>query len=410
MNAEKLSRAIGEIDAKYIEEAEGFTRTKKQIFLRRAVAMAACLAIFVSVLFSGNFLYLMAQAPGGFTIMGETKKPSWSFGSSSATMPSLRYWDGAVKVKAYVNEGTYKPGEAFEIYLELGRYTGTYVGDVGNCNLVIEVSTEEFFVESSYGKIKNGELIIEDYTSGTNETADVIKLTFTPNFEKDWASGKIGLRVMLEPENINDFISRADEYMVKTFSFPRGEHWTESFIDNGRVTVSSEGFKYAFDGVEMWLAKNSDMLLEKMIMNHYDTWRISGREFMRIYYEYLYSDNVFASVTQYMEAEKTFKFEYISKNIRYEKTEFISNDEIWAISQEIWNYDHPGELPEKQMKRAQLFLEYMLETGVITEAEYKNELIWLSEASTVGNMQAAYPGKIGDYAHKLRKYIYTHRD
>jgi hypothetical protein len=111
-----------------------------------------------------------------------------------------------------------------------------------------------------------------------------------------------------------------------------------------------------------------------------------------------------------MEAEKTLKFEYISKNIRYEKTEFISNDEIWEISQEIWNYDHPGELPEKQMKRAQLFLEYMLETGVITEAEYKNELIWLSEASTVGNMQAAYPGKIGDYAHKLRKYIYTHRD
>ena len=79
MMAEKISRAIGEIDDKYIEEAASFSRSKKQIFMRRVCALAACLAIIVGTVFSGNFLYLFSQAPGGFTLIDTHKKSFFDF-------------------------------------------------------------------------------------------------------------------------------------------------------------------------------------------------------------------------------------------------------------------------------------------------------------------------------------------
>ena len=121
MNAEKLSRAIGEIDGKYIEEAASFKRTKKQIFLRRAAALAACIALVVSVLFSGNYLFLLAQAPGGFTLIDTHKKPLFDFSfGAGATSPMPPYWTKALYAKVYSKKGVYKTGENIEIYFELG--------------------------------------------------------------------------------------------------------------------------------------------------------------------------------------------------------------------------------------------------------------------------------------------------
>ena len=407
MNAEMISRAIGEIDDKYIEEAANFKRTKKQIFLRRAAALAACFALIVSVLFSGNFVFLLAQAPGGFTLVDTHKKPLFDFsfgaGATSAMPP---YWAKALYAKVYGKKGVYKTGENVEIYFELGMAREV----LGGGDLIIGIDGGDFAMESSYGKIEDGRLIIEDFTmeNYSKEEPLCFKLAFEPKFANDWASGRIRIFFDFRFDDFDGFIAKAEEYMGKfPSSYP---NWKNDFFKGNLLELENTGFDYACDGVEMWVASRTDMLLEKMLMNHYDTWRISGQEFMRIYYEYLYSDNVFASVTQYMEEEKTFKFEYISKNIRYEKKEFTSNDEIWALFREIENYDHSGELPEKQIKMAELLLGYMLETGVITREEYENELIWLSEAGSVGNSQAAYPGKIGNYAHKLQKYIYTHTD
>ena len=411
MIAEKISRAIGEIDDKYIEEAASFSRSKKQIFMRRICALAACLAIIVSTVFSGNFLYLFSQAPVGFTLIDTHKKSffDFSFGAEKTSAVPV-YWKGALYAKVYSKDGVYKTGENVEICFELGAAREV----LGGGDLIIEIDGGDFSAESSYGKVDGGKIIIEDFTSEnySKEEPLCFKITLKPEFKDDWASGRIRIFFGFRFDDFEGFIAKADEYMSK---FPSSHpNWREDFFKDNMLELESVGLDYACDGVELWLSPRTDMLLEKMLMIHYDTWRISGKEFMRVYYEYLYRDNIFASVTRYMEEEELFRFEYISKNIRYEKTEFISDGEIWSLMQEIQamenTYPPPVELEENRMQMAYLLLDYMYKTGVITETEYKEELVWVSEAPFVGNMQAAYPGKMGGYAHKLQKYIYTHKD
>ncbi|MBQ8403461.1 MAG: hypothetical protein IJX55_03425 [Clostridia bacterium] len=410
MKAEKISQALGEIDEKYIEEAENYKRSKKSVIARQFLRVAACFALVLGILFSGRFAYYLAQAPTAFTMVNTHKKQSFggAFGASKPSVPPT-YWEKALYAKVYSKKGTYKPNESFELYFELGMTKNLGAGD-----LIIEIDGGDFATESSFGEIENGVLVIEDFTveSYSKEEPLCFKLVFTPEFAEEWASGRVQLSFGLAFDDVEEFIALAGEYMNQ---FPSSHpNWKENYLDGNFLSLTSANFDYACDGVELWVTDYGDILLEKMLMNHYNTLRINKRDFMRIYYEYLYSDNVFASVTQYMQEEKTFKFEYISKNIRYEKTEFISDEEIWALHEEIdamtENFQRPPELAEKQMEMAHLLLEYMFETGVITRAEYEAELVWLSEVSTVGNMQAAYPGKIGDYANNFRKYIYTHKD
>ena len=141
MKPETISRAIGEMDLKYVEEAASFKRSKKEIFLRRVCALAACLAIIVSAIFSGNFLYLLAQAPGGFTLIETHKKPLFNFSfGSNATSPMPRYWEKALYAKVYCKKGVYKPGESVEICFELGAARDV----LGGGDLIIEIDGGDF--------------------------------------------------------------------------------------------------------------------------------------------------------------------------------------------------------------------------------------------------------------------------
>ncbi len=368
------------------------------------------MALIFGIIFSGRFAYYLAQAPGAFTMLDTHKKQSYggSFGASKPSVPP-KYWDRALYAKVYGKKGVYEPNEGFELYFELGMTKSLGAGD-----LIIKIDSGDFAAESAFGEIENGTLIIEDFTneSYSKEEPLCFKLVFTPEFAEEWARGRVQFSFGLAFDDVEAFIALAGEYMNQ---FPSSHpNWEEKYLDGNFLSLTSASFDYACDGVELWVTDYGDILLEKMLISHYNTWRINKRDFMRVYYEYLYRDNVFASVTSYMEENRTFEFEYISKNIRYEKRGFISNDEIWALSEEIdamtAGFQRPPELAEKQMQMAHLLLEYMLETGVITRAEYEAELVWLSEVSTVGNMKAAYPGKMGDYANNFHKYIYTHKD
>ncbi len=412
MKAEKFSMALGEINETYIAEAINYKKNRKTMLFKRVCTFVACFALIIGIVFSARHLLLLAAAPNGLTLLDTNPKKGFIFGTTKPEPPP-KYWDDSFYAKVFTKKGTYKPDDSFELSFELGLTNDK----LGAGNLIIEIDSAEFTVESSMGEIKNGSLIIENFTaeSYTKESPLRFALTFTSNFSKDWARGAVKITFRFLFDDAEAFCLEADDHMKK--NLPWIENWHAQFIENGSIVLEGESFSYAMDGVSLWIGARGDMLLERMLMNHYDTWRIDGKEFMRIYYEYLYSDNIFASVTSYREEDKTFRFEYISKNIRYEKTEMIHDDEIWALFEEIHAIEEntpllerPLALAEKRMEMAKLILSYMYEHGVITEEEYASEQIWLSEASTVGNMQAAYPGKIGDYAHKLRKYIYTHKD
>ena len=412
MKKEKLSAALGEINETYIEEAIAYQKSRKSILLRRVGALAACFVLMLGIVFSARYVVLLASSPNGFTLLDTTPKKAFSFGSSKPEAPP-KYWDDSFYAKVFTKKGTYKPEDSFQLNFELGLTNDK----LGAGDLIIEIDSAEFSVESNVGEIQNGKLIIENFTEEayTKESPLKLALTFTPNFSKDWARGTVKINFCFLFDDAAAFCIEANDHMKRHFTWI--EDWQAQFIENGMLTLDSESFGYAMDGIALWIDTYRDMLFECMLMNHYDTWRISGKEFMRIYYEYLYSDNIFASVTAYREEDQTFRFEYISKNIRYEKTEMIHDDEIWALFEEIHTIEYhapfserPSELAEKRMKMAHLILSYMYEHGVITEEEYAAESIWLSEASTVGNMQAAYPGKMGNYARKLKRYIYTHQD
>ena len=410
MKAEKISEALGEIDEKYIEEAEDYKRSRKSVIFAHIGKLAACLVLIFGIIFSGRFAYYIAQAPGAFTMLDTHKKQSFggALGSHKPSMPPT-YWDKALYAKVYGKKGVYKPNESFELYFELGMAKELGAGD-----LVINIGSGDFAAESTFGEIEDGALTIEDFTTEnySKESPLCFKIVFTPEFAEEWARGKVTLSFDFKFDDVEEFVSAADEYMSQ---FPSAyPDWKETYLEQNVLRLASESFDYACDGVELWVVEYGDVLLEKMLINHYNTWRINKSDFMRVYYEYLYRDNVFASITSYKEEEQTFEFEYISKNIRYEKKGFVSDDEIWALYEEIDDmtegFERPPELAEKQMQMAHLLLEYMLKTGVITRAEYETELLWLSEVSAVGNMKAAYPGKMGDYANNFHKYIYTHKD
>ena len=410
MKRSAISDALGKMDTRYIDEALLYQRSRKGVVLRRFGAFAAALILAVGILYSTRFVSMIFSVPRGFTLIEAESSHNW--GASSPDVPPT-YWENSLYAKVYTKKGSYKPQESMELRFLLGLTDNR----LGEGDLIVRIEGEEFVIESPLGEVRNGELVIEDFTSCayTQEDPLAFSLILTPHFAKDWARGIVKISFYFRFDDEERFISEANDYMERHWY--REEAWHEYTIHSGMLRLEAVKFDYASDGVSLWISKHGNMLLSRMLMYHYDTWQISGKELMRIYYEYLYEDTIYAAIDAYREETHEFKFSYISKNIRYEKTEMIRNEAVWALSEEIWemqsqpiNEQYPPEREEKERQLARMILDHMYDSGVITEAEYQNELEWMAQATHVGVASVAYSGKMGDYARRLRKYIVTHTD
>ncbi|MBQ9748156.1 MAG: hypothetical protein IJV98_05165 [Clostridia bacterium] len=413
MKGEYFSEVLGTVGERYVTDAIGYRRKRSTRLMQRFGALASCIALLLTVSFFCRYLFLLASRPDGFVLLDTERGGTLGFGTGDVSMPPT-YWENSLYARMYTREGTYETGEPFTVHFVLG------LADMrlGAGDLVLRVDAKGLgAVSTSLGEIRDGTLVIPDFVMANYSKEEPLELTVTvtPDDRETWTSGTVRFSLYFRFDDAERFLSAADGYMSSHWYGDRP--WHEYMMRDGMLSLGSRSISYADDGVELWTCAGAGGILERMLMNHYDTWRIDGKTFMTIYYEHLYHDRVYASVSAYREEDRTFRFSYISKNIRYEQTEFISDPVIWELYTEICALrdgspmiSEPPELLGMYRQMAEEILRYMRDDGILTEAEYREELAWFCEVEHIGNTQYMHNGKMGDYARKLRDQIYTHGD
>ncbi|MBQ9117273.1 MAG: hypothetical protein IJY04_09640 [Clostridia bacterium] len=418
MKKETFIDAVSEIDADIISEvsqereaADNVLSAAKKRRMRRILSLAACFAVVFTAIFTVRYAVIYNRYCSGETIIdSEAKGGGFGFGAQKPSAPSMP-WDTSIYKKLYMKDRSYAPGESGEIFLELAMKDAL----LGEGEIIVEIGNSREFTMSINGIVtENGSFKISDFSrAGYSEASPLrISVSLAPIFSERWASGCLTLSVRFAFYDLDGFLDR-----IENNGAGEGElDEIRQMIKGESITLINANISYAADRLETRFASSSSYgtLFEQLICDHLDTWRISRREFADLYYEHAYGNNIFASITSYIESEQTFRFEYHSRNIRYEMNDYISDPEIWSCFLELQAlersaiYNDPPELTVIRRKMGELILRRLLTTGVITEEEYFSELEWMKGAR-VGNAQPGYGSNLSRYRRILHHYRCTHK-
>lgn len=419
MRENELFELLGGIDVDLIDRAQS-RMSRKRNFIRRMpwytrlASLAAAIAIIIASFIGIRYLHIGNKYKSPFTLVDTAKaekKPLFSFGANKPSAPPLP-WENTLHLKVYTETSSYLPSDTVTLKLEIGLNNGF----LGKGDLLVTVKAAEFDASFEFGASDTG-LLIKDFTSKdyTASHPYTNEIYLNSRFDNSNTSGNVAVSVRFIPHDLEAFT----EMLASTDLPSYNDRWQETFLDGGMLRMLDMGFLYAANRLELRIATSAPRyggsLFYELLADHYKTGRISGRELADMYYSNAYDDRIFAAMTSYKEADQTFRFEYISRNIRYQCDDYISDERIWTLSMEISDFmlhsdswEDTPEITEKRYEVARLILKRMHDTGVITEDEYNTELSLVSSVRYVGNFQIAFGSDLGGLMRIIRKYRYTH--
>ena len=419
MRENELFELLGSIDEDLVERAQARMSRKRSFISRmpwytRLASLAAAIAIILTSFFGIRYLSISNKYKSPLTVVDtaqKEKKPLFSFGAQEPMAPPLP-WEDTLYLKVYTETSSYLPDDTIPLKLELGLNDDF----LGEGDLLVTVEAPEFDVSFEFGASDEGLLIrdfpAKDYTASHPYTNEIY---LNAQFDNSNTRGNVSVSVYFIPRDLEAFTE-----MLASTDLPNyNDRWQETFLSGGRLSARFTGFIYAANRLELRIATSAPRyggsLFYELLADHYKTGRISGRELADMYYSNAYDDRIFAAMTSYKEADQTFRFEYMSRNIRYQCDEYITDERLWTLSMEINDFmlhsdswEDTPEITEKKYEVARLILKRMLDTGVITEDEYNTELSLIDSVGHVGNFGIAMGSDLGGLMRIVRKYRYTH--
>ncbi|MCQ2430576.1 MAG: hypothetical protein MJ192_09625 [Clostridia bacterium] len=418
MKPETMLDLLSGIDLSLVEDAADAYESgnagslkKRGPFPKRWMNIAACLLLAAGVIFAARCLVLRFGGLPGQTVTDTTAKektirlPGTSYEPSEPPLP----WDGCYTFKAYTSRGCFAPGKPVVIHVELS-VGGDWLTD-GELLLMVIGASDDFTLSCPALPVDGDTIRIGRpglrYTEKDPMTFDIILI---PEWD-DWVSGVLSVSLRYVPDDPQQFIERAEASNGMEYR----EGWQEALFKDDTLRLTYQDLYYAADRVETRVrAESSAMgLLNDMLIAHYRSMAISGKEFSRIFYEEAYRDHVCAAVHSTMPEQKAVRYTYQSRNIRYESKQYIASEEMYALSREINQYHAgetspgKGEYPAMCRRLADLCLADMRERGVITEAEYEAELAYLNTGVDVDVFEPGFPMGLDGLDHSV---VQKHRD
>ena len=427
MKPEQMFDLIGRADPALAEDAAAAFESgnagaakRRGPFPKRWMNIAACLVLIAGVIFAARCLTLRFGGLPGVTVTDTTAKkksvrlPGTSYKPEAEPLP----WDGCYTFKAYTSRGCFAPGKPVVVHVEVA-VTGDRLTD-GDLMLMVTGASDDFTLSCASlptdgDSIRIGRLG-RQYTAMDPFRFDVV---LTPTWD-DWASGELGISLRYVPDDPQGFIERAEA----SGRMSSREGWQEALFGDDSLRLTNQTLYYAADRVETRVrAESSAMgLLNDMLIAHYRSMAISGKEFSRVFYEEAYRDHVCAAVHSTMPDRQAVRYTYQSRNIRYESQPYIASADMYALSQEINRYlageTSPGETTpgEEEVsavcrRLAELCLADMRDRGVITGEEYAAERAYLDTGVAVDVFEPAFPMGLDGLGHSVvQKNRDTHRE
>ncbi|MCQ2425559.1 MAG: hypothetical protein MJ070_05385 [Lachnospiraceae bacterium] len=392
MNEFDLFSAVGAVDDDLIERSEKKEPSVRSR-IRKLFIAAAAIAVAVGVIFGARCLILRFGALPGVTIADSNKenKVKNPFPGQEPEMLPLP-WAGDYSIRLFSGTGSFAPGKPVILKAELS-VEGDWLTD-GTVLLTVNGAEKDFSL-SCTGAGADGNVLRPVMNDGSAS----MELTFTPLWN-DHASGKISFGLSFVPSDPDAFFAR----LSASYSDAYPEIWKES----GTVSLRTDETYYAADGVETRIRASSSAmgLMNDMLIAHYRSFAITGKEFSRIWYEEELRDCVCVSVVSYSEANGTVRYQYLSPTVRYE-SDFVPVWEMVGLSHAILDAESAEEEEVLTRRLMDMVLSDMRARGVISDAEYETERS-LAEVRKVGFWEPGFPMGLDGLAHVVQKYRYTH--
>ncbi len=406
---QKINEAFSDVDDQYVTAA--MTPPRRAPRWKRIALVAACIALVIGVYFPiRNAAFVLPYMGGATFVDTEQKKPAFSLG---AQKPSISLpWDDTLYLKGEVETRRYKPGETIELLFEIGL-KNDYPGE-GALRLTLQAPDFDIAIEGY--TCENGVVTIDNATPErySAERPLTLKVLLTPTYVEDYAMGTISLSVGFVPDDRQALMDKIAASHVPHAN----EAWQTAFFDGDALRLGEAALNYAADTVELRLDTSSRGAVDQweiMLVQHYKMRKISGREFADMYFHYSYRNMIFASIDSYMPKEHTFRFSYMSQNIRYQCDEYIDAPEVWEQYEKVrafemgdWEDYDSAEAEAARRALAEQILRYLKEQGIITSEEYEAEAAHMAKTKRVGNWGVAFDQNVAPYSRILQKYMYTH--
>lgn len=392
MNTLDLFAAVGAVDDDLIERSEKKEPSVRSR-IRKLFIAAAAIAAAIGVIFGARCLILRFGALPAVTIADSNKenKVKNPFPGQEPEMLPLP-WAGDYSFRLFSGTGSFAPGKPVNLKAEL-TVEGDWLTD-GTVLLTVNGAEKDFSL-SCTGAEADGNVLRPVMNDGSAS----MELTFTPLWN-DHASGMISFGLSFVPSDPDAFFARLSASYFDAYP----EIWKES----GTVSLRTDETYYAADGVETRIRASSSAmgLMNDMLIAHYRSFAITGKEFSRIWYEEELRDCVCVSVVSYSEANGTVRYQYLSPTVRYE-SDFVSVWEMVGLSHAILDTESAAEEEVLTRRLMDMVLSDMWARGVITEAEYETERS-LAAVRKVGIWEPAFPMGLDGLAGVVQKYRYTH--
>ncbi len=401
MKREELLRAMSDIDEKIVEQAADALAGRKRLRVwQKAALIAACVAL---MLCAGNLALRMQAVPGKTFFNSEKAPSSLSFGGMEPLPPELP-WDDSLSLKISMETCSYRPDETAALRIEAWLKDDV----LGSGDLHIRFSDDFFSISYNGAAPENGCIVIADFTADNygKDTPLVLTVQLKAPQVRVYG-GTLGIGVNFVPADMGAFWESMTEHERQNIS---SYGWYAA--DMTELPLENCGIYYAIDPLELrFRGRNSRYgLMSDLLSDHLITLQISGKEFVDLHYDYAYRDHITVARTSYMD-DGRFRVEYISKNIRWQSQEFIQDEALWQLFEQLEQYDlwedqNDPEMDALYRQAAEALLERMVQSGVITQSEYEAELLWIRQAGTVSNMFIAYSEN--RWQRVFSFYRYTH--
>lgn len=403
MKPEELLCAVSYIGDDLVEQASDALHGKRRIqnLSRKGQlgVIAACLALFVSI----TALLGQIGKNADITILNTEKNNfSFGFGAMSPMPPSLS-WDDSLFAKVKLNKVSFAPGETVTI-----KISAAMKNDIlGPGNLQLVLICDDFTLESS----TNNSIVFENFTLQNHPTYSpaTVKLELQ-TLPVEIKSGTLLLSFRFVPADMEIFmqsISQSDLINAQT----RGNN----IAKDGYVSLASCQIYYGITPAGTSFITSNDSIINRVLISQRQEGKLSKKEYVDLHYRYYYRDHVYISRERYDPETRTFRLEYISKNIRYVSDEMISDDTLWSLFVQQSAFFGPDAdiLSEESISLnrtiAKEALAYMLRNRIITQEEYDKEVLWIEEAASVAPMQYIIFHD-GSWRWPYSMYEYTHKD
>ncbi len=350
MTKREFNEALGLLDPSLVEEYVGLKeklakRKHRRTLRLRCSLVAACLCtVIAGLVIAIPMLYRDEPErinTDNFVILSEYTDIDQDSSSECPKGP----FDGLIGYRVLTEKLGYGPDEAITLVLSYGltrepRYKG-----------VVKATLDTGAFSSTAPK----EITVGRLNFAKHGGYDALKLRIPLTPPKEASYGEIVIEFRFYPD---------DPEALRLYSLDENGSLLLTHIEVPYVTNKFEtafSSSYGISGRELFIERLPILC---------ESGKITKKQFADIYYSMRFSDTVIVDILQKSIHSNSFRFCYYSKNIRYESSEHTDDYELLASRFQARRFAVDA-------------LDYMKKNGVITEDEYRSELLWLNEVASI---------------------------